>query len=433
MGKYLVGFIGIVLLIAITVLIKYTRNPFAREPFAKAPKSFVINLDTPPEHRWHELINSIPKKDIEDFAQNLQKVTQKNTSPEMREHFGKLIQKNLIPNEYMREIRGMQESIQQKLGYIPESLSYENLILFNLSYMFTISCSAAIITDQEGMPYMLRNLDEPIDSLTIDFIRKITLNITWLQNGKELFKSTTWPFFVGALSGQRSHEFAIALNARHSDKDLPKDNIKYALNTDEVWSVPSLMRYALQYAQNYREACTIFEKTKISAPSYIIIAGKDKYNGVIIARNRENVHFTDTLKDWLTYYPTPHTPTNPKDAASPSIRDPKESPTPYIAISNIDSDYPENQDAEWACKGARCKPLLMEKKDSSIGPRYRRNTLLNACYKVPRPFTVKDLFHALWTPPATNEKTCFSAILCPAKNIFESYVIYPEFIRKTQS
>jgi hypothetical protein len=430
-GEYLARFVGIALLIVIVVVIKNVWKPFAVEPFTKVPKNFVIDLDAPPEHRWLEIINAIPRKDIEYFAHNLHNVMQENTSPELREHLKKLLEKDLIPDEYRREIRGMQEGIQQKFGHIPDSLSYESLMFFNMAYMFTISCSAAIITDEEGTPYMLRNLDEPIDSPIKDFIRNMTINITWLKNGKKLFESTTWPFFVGALSGQRSREFAIALNARHYETDLPKDNIEYALNNDKVWSVASLVRHALQYAKDYHNACNIFEKTRISAPAYIIIAGKASYEGVIIARNREGIQLTDTLKDWLTYYPTPYTPTNPKNDTSPLIRDPKEARTPYIAISNIDSDYPESQDNEWACKGQRCKPLLIEKKDFSIGPRYRRNTFLNACHAVLRPFTVTDLFHVLWTPPVTNEKTCFSAVLCPAKNVYESYVIHPEFIRKS--
>ena len=151
-----------------------------------------------------------------------------------------------------------------------------------------------------------------------------------------------------------------------------------------------------------------------------------KNEGVIFERNHNGTRIKDKLKKWLRYYPEQPAHTNPENSRSPWILDPQHAQANYIAITNIDSDYPTFQDLNWACKTGICKPLLTSKKIKSVGPQYRRNSILNSCCMLQKTFTVDDLFNALWTPPNLNSQTIYSSVMCPAKNIFRSYIIYPK-------
>ena len=420
--KYIVTIIALIFISTTFIYKKFFGKPY----FVATPKMITIDLDAKPEERWLPLINNMSKDNILTFAKKTHEIIQNKIPAEVREKFSDLVNTNLIPEEYKQELRGIEAGLKEKLGSLPDSLTYENLVTFNLAYMLFVSCTSCIITDHEDMPYLFRNLDWPMS-----FLRAATINITWLKNGKKLFKSTGWPFFVGVLTGQRSNNpslnnFALAINARHNKKDLAIDNINYALKEKDVWSSPSLLRHTLQYAKDYREAYAIFKNVKLCAPVYIALAGTKKNEGAILNLDRDGTRITDKLKKWSRYYPEQPAHTNPENSRSPWILAPQHAQNHYIAVTNIDSDYPSFQDFNWACKTGICKPSLTSKKINSVGPKYRRNSVLNSCCMLQKTFTIDDLFNTLWIKPVLNYQTIYSSVMCPAKNIYRSYIIYPK-------
>jgi len=411
--------IKIIIIISIFVSVFLYKKLLVKTVYT-IPPTYQINLDQKPEDRWKPIIQQMSPSTLLSFAQSVERML--NTiKPKLQPYIDQLIKTTVLTEEYQKEIYGIIQALHEKFGELPNELQYENLLLLNIAYSLFISCTSGIIVGEENVPYLFRNLDWPAP-----FLRKYTINIEWYKNNSCLFKTTCWPLIVSAHTGEKNGKFAISINARHTKDGTVVDNLKdYVNNTNDIWSVSILTRHVLQYAKDYDEAYTIFKHTNLLSPAYIILAGVKPEEGVIFARDHNKVHMKAKITKWQRYYPEKDEHTNPKNQRSPLILDPIHAQTKYIVVTNIDPDYPAFQKTKaWACKTGTCKPLLIDKKKQSYGPQYRRNTALNASCILPSTFTVNDLFKKiLWIRPIKNFETIYSTVMCPAKNLLQSYTL----------
>ena len=415
MNNWLIKIIALIFTCTIPFCYKfcYTQTTHA------TPPTFQINLDNKPEERWDDIIQKIPSIKILEFAQSLQPIID-HSKVKIAPFLPQLLESSIFPQEYKEELNGIIKSLEKKLGTLPPSLSYENLFLLNITYELFVCCTSGIIIGKEEVPYLFRNLDWPLLSSTL---RACTINIEWYKNKSCLFKSTGFLFLVGVYTGQQDRQFAISINSRHLPNGSITENFAYYLkNKNIAWPASILTRQVLQYAHTYQEAHDLFKKNPLISPAYIIIAGTNANEGIILACNRNKIDLTDSIGSWLTHYPHTTTHVNPRDKNSPLTLNPKDAQTKYIVISNIDSDYSQ-EDKSLDCKTGCCKsPLQIEKKYGSTGPKYRRNLALNCCCSLTSNFTTKDLFkQILWMRPIQNKFTVYSSVMCPQKNIFQSY------------
>lgn len=408
---------GGVVLILITGTIMYKKF-FARPFRTYEPRTITIDLLARPEDRWTPFIKSLSAPNIAAYDQAVMQLLAK-IRPVVTSYLHQLTASAILPDEYKRELEGIVVALQDKIGAVPDGLSYENLLLLNIAYEMLTACTSGIIVGKEGVPYLFRNLDLPLH-----FLRKFTLTINWNQGQKSLFTTISWPFIVTAYTGQRHGAFAISIDSRRSEIDTVEQNIqRYVSAPINVWSVPVLGRYALQYAKDYNEAYKLFKSAKLINTSYIALAGTQASEGVIFAREKNGVRIKDLITHWHRYYPATGLHVNPENDQSPVILDARHAPTSYIVVTNIDSDYPVFQDATWALRlGIVRATFLLEKKDKSVGPQYRRNSALNSCCTLAGTFNEHDLFtHVLWKVPVRNFATVYSTVMCPAQSLSTTY------------
>jgi len=409
--------------LAITIIVTFLCGIFLYNKFLPTPKRIVpqtykINLDVNPEDRWQPIIQQMNTLEILSYIKAVGKIIEA-VKPKIQPFIEKLVESNLLTNEYKKELQGITQALHKKIGKLPKELQYENLVLLNIAYSLFISCTSGIIIGKEEIPYLFRNFDWPAT-----FLRPQIINIEWYKNNSCLFKTTGWPFMIGAYTGEKNGKFAIAINARRSNDGTIANNFKnYLDNPTDVWPIGMLSRHTLQYAKDYNEAYTIFKHTKLMSPVYCVLAGTKSDEGAILVRDRHNVRIKDKLSKWKRYYPNKAVHTNPENQRSPYIIDASHATTNYIIVTNIDPDYPDFQNKDWTCKNGKCSPLLVEKKINSYGAQYRRNTALNICCTLPEDFTVETfLKNILYVKPIENFETIYSTVMCPAKNIFVSYI-----------
>lgn len=409
-----VGAIVLVLIISTVIYKKFFARPFRTHDL----QVVTIDLSTRPEDRWTPFIQTLSAPTIAAYDQAIMQLLDR-IRPTVTPYVHQLTASAIMPDEYKRELQGIVAALHAKFGVVPDGLSYENLLLLNVAYELLTACTSGIIVGADGVPYLLRNFDLPLHVL-----RKFTMTINWNLGVQPLFTTVSWPFVVTAYTGQRHGAFAVSINARRSEIDTVEQNLAHYLSAPiNVWSVPVLVRYALQYAKDYNEAYKLFKSAKLIDTSYIAIAGIQATEGVIFAHEKTSVRIKDVIAHWRRYYPVAGLHVNPENDQSPIILDARHAPTSYIVVTNNDVDYPAFQDATWALRlGIARAMFLLEKKDKSVGPQYRRNSALNSCCTLVETFNAHDLFtQVLWKAPVRNFATIHSTVMCPAKSLCTSY------------
>ena len=411
--KRLLYVAGVLTLLAAGTLVY--KKFFAAPLRVTVPSVITINLDLAPEKRWDPVIRSMNKAMITLYDQQLAPAIDKLRAV-VGVHGAALAASAILPDEYRRELQGIARSLREHGGPDLKNLTYENLLLLSVAYDVLINCTAGIIVGTAQTPYLFRTLD-----WQFLVMRKLITTIRWYKGGKHLFTTVGIPFVPVAYTGERTGAFAVAINARHEPSlALGGAIARYVREPINVWSTPVLVRYALQYMSSYHQAYTLFKSAKLIGSVYVILAGTTFKEGVILARDNDQVKLKDKIEEWRYYYPTIGQPVNPANEKSSVIIDPQHAQTRYIVVTNIDNDYPSEM-RDWV----KQNPLLVEKRRGGIGPRYRRNSALNSCCTLPGDFSADDLFNkVLANPPVRNQFTIHATVMCPQNGMIKSWVIW---------
>lgn len=403
--------VGLILLALGTLVYK---KFFAAPLRVSVPPVISINLDIAPEHRWDPVIHSMNKAVIAFYDQQLAPMITKVRAV-VGQHAAALSASSILPDEYRRELQGIVRALHERGGSEVKNLTYENLLLLSVAYDMLINCTAGVIVGAAQTPYLFRTVD-----WRFTLMRKLVTTIRWYKGGKHVFTTVGVPFIPVAYTGERPGAFAVAINTKYDAGVAPVDILqRFVREPIGTWSVPVLLRYALQYVPDYRQAYTLFKSAKLLAPVYVILAGTTAQEGVILARERDRVRIKDKLAQWRYYYPAGK-PVNPVNEKSPVIVDPSHAQTRYIVTTNIDSDYPVDFIAT-----QKNNPLVVEKKRGSIGAQYRRNSALNSCCTVPADFSADDLFNQILAKqPVCNMFTIHATVMCPHNGMMKSWIVW---------
>lgn len=159
------------------------------------------------------------------------------------------------------------------------NLSLADCLLINLAYESSAFCTSIVAQDSRGHIYHGRNLDYAYG----DFLRKLTLDVQFIKNGKIAFTGTTFLGYVGLWTGQSPHKFTISGDER--DKGWWWENAIAALFQKHS-PVSWLIRTTLSESENFEEAVYKLAKTPLIADVYYIVGGTSPREGVVITRNR---------------------------------------------------------------------------------------------------------------------------------------------------
>ncbi|XP_049646237.1 N-acylethanolamine-hydrolyzing acid amidase [Suncus etruscus] len=235
----------------------------------KAPPLFNVSLDEAPELRWLPVLRHY---DLDFLRSVLMRILRENipkwVHPVIRKGVGEL--ERFLPPLLIQETRGMCDFM---------NLSLADCLLVNLAYESSAFCTSIVAQDSRGHIYHGRNLDYPYG----DFLRKLTLDVQFIKNGKIAFTGTTFIGYVGLWTGQSPHKFTISGDER--DKGWWWENVIAALfqrHSPVSW----LIRTTLSESENFEEAVYKLAKTPLIADVYYIVGGTSPLEGSVITRNR---------------------------------------------------------------------------------------------------------------------------------------------------
>jgi len=234
-------------------------------------KTWVVNLDAPPQDRWP----------MEEMAPYYNDTVHKAVAligelmPEWLEPAAiTLAQDFILPHlgdSYAEEI---------KAGACCLGLPVGVGVLLNIFYEIEAGCTSIVAQDSNGHMYHGRNLDFDL----ADVLRKLVIRVEFQKGNKTLFYGATFAGYVGVLTGMKPGSFAISLNQRDSGYIL--DNILEALLIPGTTVSAFLIRDTLENVANFDGAMNALTQASLVAPAYIIVSGSNAGEGAVITRNR---------------------------------------------------------------------------------------------------------------------------------------------------
>lgn len=234
-------------------------------------KRYKINLDLSPEKRWEEVIND----NQEALLQALESCDEMiGNSWFVNSLFWALNKLGLVL--YCREIEGIANQIGVSAGKIAS---------LQLMYEASTACTSIVTQGKDGVPVHIRTMD-----WEMEFLTPLTVEVDFYQNDEKVFTGTTWPGYVGILTGMKPNGYTVSINYRRSKETL----LTNALNAlTSAWPIGFLVRHSLTKYSTYSAALEIFRNSRLIAPVYIIISGTQESEGAIVTRDRsEEVPFS---------------------------------------------------------------------------------------------------------------------------------------------
>uniref|UniRef100_A0A8B9DSU3 Acid ceramidase n=1 Tax=Anser cygnoides TaxID=8845 RepID=A0A8B9DSU3_ANSCY len=221
--------------------------------------TYIINLDLPPSKRWDELMRD------------------KKTESHLTE---------TLPYPFNEELQGIANSSGVPLGEI---------VIFNIFYEIFTVCTSIVAEDKTGKLYHARNLDFGLflgwdvknNSWTLTRELKPTVvNLDFQRNNKTVFRSTNFAGYIGMVSGVKPDLFTLTMNERFSLDGGYVGIFEWFLGRRDGMWMGFLTRAVLENATSYQDAKEKLAKTRLLAPAYFILGGKNSGEGCVITRSR---------------------------------------------------------------------------------------------------------------------------------------------------
>ena len=108
-----------------------------------------------------------------------------------------------------------------------------------------------------------------------------------MKNNEILYECATWVGMLGVFTGMKPNKFSISINFRGCGDSFLWNLLSLMLGN---WTLGSFVRYICENAQTYEQAVQMAKKSYLIAPCYIIIAGCNDKQGIVISRNRFTVN-----------------------------------------------------------------------------------------------------------------------------------------------
>mmetsp|Transcript_138201 Transcript_138201/g.440886 ORF Transcript_138201/g.440886 Transcript_138201/m.440886 type:complete len:304 (+) Transcript_138201:64-975(+) len=173
-------------------------------------------------------------------------------------------------------------------------LSVGKVAIMQVAYEVFAACTSIVVdVDASHLdrglsgrrPFHIRTMDWEFEQL-----RELTIEVDFVRGGHTVFSATTWPGYVGVLTGLRMGVGSISVNYRRTPRGAQTpvravlENMLRGLAL--AWPVSFLIREALDTCTSYPELVDALLRSDLMAPTYIAIAGAEEGQGIVITRNR---------------------------------------------------------------------------------------------------------------------------------------------------
>ncbi|CAJ0576739.1 unnamed protein product, partial [Mesorhabditis spiculigera] len=313
MGRPLLVFVFVALLAAVAAkeAVKPPPAPYAPECridepdlFKEADPSqvpwFTIDLDAPAKTRYAQIAR-VYKDQIPPVLNVLRQMVAMIVGDlplfEVLESFFRdAFEGGRYPQPYRDEIQGIADA---------SGVPVEQIAMMNVFYELSRYCTSIVAEDATGGMWHGRNLDfgqlfiwdvkDQSWGLT-EALKKVTINLNFIKNGKLMYKGTTFAGHTGIITGMRMGEFTLSMNA----KMVPDIAQLMEWLTGDVKDVHFAMwvdRETMEKANNFEEARAYLSTVEQMTGCYYILGGNKPGQGSIIIRNATAMYEEPKLHD----------------------------------------------------------------------------------------------------------------------------------------
>jgi acid ceramidase len=251
-----------------------------------------VDLDLPPELRYREIYGPFGAgmKEVIDTIKMMGTIVTGDFLIPLIEHLMQYAHDELFPSKYAKEIDGIAEST---------GLSVADLAMMNIYYELSRFCTSIVAENTNGQVFHARNLDfgqlfvwdiEKKSWHLTEALKKITVNLNFVKDGKVIFKGTTFAGHLGIITGMKMDQFTLSMNAKV--KPDIGNVIKWltgGYNGTDIHFAMWAEREVMEKANTFQEAKEFLSDIVQLAGCYYILGGKNHNEGVIIVRNETDV------------------------------------------------------------------------------------------------------------------------------------------------
>jgi beta subunit of N-acylethanolamine-hydrolyzing acid amidase/Linear amide C-N hydrolases, choloylglycine hydrolase family len=234
---------------------------------------FKVDLDSPPETRWAEVITSKKQEIL-----SLTTFIKNSVNPMIIKYISSaVLAGKTFDSEIIKEFKGAANIL---------NVDFNLILVGNFINEFYSMCSSFIIRKTSGQILLGRNLDYFLNNK----IRELSVQVDFYKSGNLLYRTMTFAGYFGVLTGLRPGSFGISLNARS------------LLDYSVIWESLAVLegskasafaiRHALETYESYEDALEYLKTVPIISGEYFCIAGIT--SGAVITRSRNYV--TDLIE-----------------------------------------------------------------------------------------------------------------------------------------
>lgn len=121
-------------------------------------------------------------------------------------------------------------------------------------------------------------------------LQELTIEVDFVRGGHTVFTATTWPGYVGVLTGVKAGGFSVSVNYRRTpegNESMLKQVAKnMMLGLAGSWPVSFIVREVLEQDADFDTAVASLKVSDLMAPTYITVAGIRPGQGIVITRSR---------------------------------------------------------------------------------------------------------------------------------------------------
>ncbi|GMT19338.1 hypothetical protein PFISCL1PPCAC_10635, partial [Pristionchus fissidentatus] len=257
----------------------------------RPPPRYRIQLDSPASSRWDQVVD-----DHLQYLPLVQREASKIIPRAVQSVVWKIAEniRYFFPKEYAEELEGISSRSGLPLGEVVGLNILYDISAFDRKHILHEGCTSIVACDEKGRIWHGRNLDYEMG----DLLKNTTVIVDFYRGKKLVYTGTTFVLYVGLLTGQRPNGFTVSLNARYSGAYIL--NILMEIITQFHNPVSFVIRETLEEESTFESAVNRLSNTRIVCPAYIIVGGVNKFEGVVISRNRWNAADVERLseKNW---------------------------------------------------------------------------------------------------------------------------------------
>lgn len=268
----------------------------------------MVNLDDPPELRWAGVM-AAHLHQLPAVLETIEHVLGTGVGASLASTaFGGLTKAGKI--KFGAELQGIAEAANLEVGKVAlMQVAYE---VFAACTSIVVDMDSEVLGQAPGsrIPFHIRTMDWPMEQLI-----PLTCEVDFVRGGRVLFSATTWPGYVGVMTGIKPDAFSLSVNYRRTDRgasNMLKEVIwNMVMGLANSWPVSFLVREVLEQDISYAAAVESLQQSRLMAPTYITVAGTAAGEGTIITRARDpkivlpKWHLSDngpvvqTNRDWF--------------------------------------------------------------------------------------------------------------------------------------